>query len=1251
MIMPMHMMWTLVMKVYWQDEDTGPGVEVGDVHQGGAEIPVGHLAEAARNVDSINVNGVDLTRDSALNNLRDACGYYKLSTSGSKARCFSRLLEHAKKLELQVILAAARAAEQEALRVPRAGYGARVKLTKNPRETKSASFEVPLGPIQASKLVDEDAEAVRMKAEDEKMEDQELTGMAVNDPLLNKPVQMEATEQKELVEVDEDIEIPTTMPSRTVPPAGMNVFDDPEPPSVAEQARSSAGSVGMRVPVVPIDVPTGVEAASSSSTRGHGDEVQGGSEPKKPRVEFHKKQKINMLIQEHATCVRMVKFGDEVHHTMDDYSTDLVVDSTDLSLYEPYELATTDVDKAVNDDWYQEEEIQFNETPEGVWSDEPLEVIPGQPPAWVDKLADEIEIERLASMKVLERAETYAGSVSDKATLTTKFVYDWRVKMYTPPGGTEVQSRKRWMRRSRFVAREFAAGDKRDDVYSPATSNHTANLLQLVYLEKLSQAELASLGADSQYGVTLASMDIKDAFLQVDQEEPTQVLLHGRSYVLLKNLPGQRLGAKAWYWCLRNFMSSALGCEWCPEQPCLTRTEKGCWMVHVDDLLFVGDTQYWRDTVLPTFQAKFSTSFSELGGTDTEIKFLKRKIIKTEDGLMLVSATDPMKVVETFEKLFGPARAQQIPCDGSIQLEDKSKSLSTMDSSSYRRVVGMLLYLSRDRPDLLFATKELSSKMSSPTLVALQRLRKVIGYIKQMGSVGIKLTVPIPGCGRWKKGSDSVWLLETFSDADWSSNREHRRSTSCSIHYINGNYVYGTARTQKVVSLSSCESELHAIVSGMSDAIFLRCCFAFVSNCPVAHVHFTDSSSARQLVTRQGTGKVRHLSGKVLWVQEKTLNGEVVMAQVPTVWNTGDIGTKALSRQRLMFLLHECGGVQGETGESIGQEEFHAVSEKQMGQQQVRHMAKALLRMTMLMGLEPIGAAGEEICEIGAQSIRVEQTGVGWLEWLLFISCFAILVGCAYGIWKLSRRLAMVENDIWHIQHQMENQDWYSGENRERIYQLETTRLEESSLPIPLTQFYNMVGRLRHDVDVQEQSLETINDTMETFQYGLVEMGGFVRLRELNLDQRMWLHRTERANLVAFSAFGAGEYLRLVSQRGRVFQADDTEQGEGAEEEDEMEVDLSVFPPGPFSVMVEILKDEAARCVAMGHNESARIIQKYVMESIDVINGGINDEKIALWRRKMAQCYATLRGLAGGSGDEENSRRYDRQFGIYSAPG
>ena len=32
---------------------------------------------------------------------------------------------------------------------------------------------------------------------------------------------------------------------------------------------------------------------------------------------------------------------------------------------------------------------------------------------------------------------------------------------------------------------------------------------------------------------------------------------------------------------------------------------------------------------------------------------------------------------------------------------------------------------------------------------------------------------------------------------------------------------------------------------------------------------FTDSSSGRQLAQRQGTGKVEHLSGKVLWMQSE----------------------------------------------------------------------------------------------------------------------------------------------------------------------------------------------------------------------------------------------------------------------------------------------------------------------------------------------------------------------------------------------
>ena len=119
-------------------------------------------------------------------------------------------------------------------------------------------------------------------------------------------------------------------------------------------------------------------------------------------------------------------------------------------------------------------------------------------------------------------------------------------------------------------------------------------------------------------------------------------------------------------------------------------------------------------------------------------------------------------------------------------MEDLSSPLSSEEAFHYRSVVGMLLYLARDRPDLLFVVKELSQKMSCPTTVAVQRLRKVIGYLRSTDDFAVVLEKPIAGHGRCKSTDEKVWILESFSDADWSSNRVHRRSTSCGIHLLNG---------------------------------------------------------------------------------------------------------------------------------------------------------------------------------------------------------------------------------------------------------------------------------------------------------------------------------------------------------------------------------------------------------------------------------------------------------------------------------
>jgi hypothetical protein len=119
-----------------------------------------------------------------------------------------------------------------------------------------------------------------------------------------------------------------------------------------------------------------------------------------------------------------------------------------------------------------------------------LDKVPPPPEQWVDNLADGVEINRLLAMGVLEKDEESSQKAS--GTLTTRFVYDWRVKQHS-------SGKKMWMRRSRFVAREFAA-TKRHDTYSPATGTHTANMIPLIYLKMLQECSKAGV-TDNSYDV------------------------------------------------------------------------------------------------------------------------------------------------------------------------------------------------------------------------------------------------------------------------------------------------------------------------------------------------------------------------------------------------------------------------------------------------------------------------------------------------------------------------------------------------------------------------------------------------------------------------------------------------------------------------------------------------------------------------------------------------------------------------------
>ena len=307
--------------------------------------------------------------------------------------------------------------------------------------------------------------------------------------------------------------------------------------------------------------------------------------------------------------------------------------------------------------------------------------------------------------------------------------------------------------------------ERRDDCFSPATSRHVTNLLPLVYLQKCNQRRGCE---DQSPEYILGVVGIKDAFLCVPQAHPFAVQLAGRKFIIAKNMPGQRLGAKAWYWFFRTFLTETFGFEWSNEQPCMGRCQQAAIMVHVDDVMFTETRQFWESQFLPRLRAKFTVSSAVLAENEGDsVSFLKRKLTRVKDGIALVPGTNIAKLVENFEKQFGTVRVQRVACDSSIQLPDVSSRLRSHDAFAYRSTVGGLLYFARDRPDLLFCVKELASRMSNPSVTALHRLRKVMGYVKGTIDCAVVLQEPEGGQGKWVNTGSAFYVPESASDSDW----------------------------------------------------------------------------------------------------------------------------------------------------------------------------------------------------------------------------------------------------------------------------------------------------------------------------------------------------------------------------------------------------------------------------------------------------------------------------------------------------
>ena len=95
---------------------------------------------------------------------------------------------------------------------------------------------------------------------------------------------------------------------------------------------------------------------------------------------------------------------------------------------------------------------------------------------------------------------------------------------------------------------------------------------------------------------------------------------------------------------------------------------------------------------------------------------------------------------------------------------------------------------------------------------------------------------------------------------------------------------------------------------------------------------------------------MRHLDGKLLWIQNRK---DFRMVQVPTNSNMADLNTKPLGGQR-RYLMNLIGCWHSEHQVRVGEYERMEFEEKDNFAGKVNKIAKMLVRMLALEGLQPM---------------------------------------------------------------------------------------------------------------------------------------------------------------------------------------------------------------------------------------------------------------------------------------------------------
>ncbi|KAJ9551957.1 hypothetical protein OSB04_016002 [Centaurea solstitialis] len=313
---------------------------------------------------------------------------------------------------------------------------------------------------------------------------------------------------------------------------------------------------------------------------------------------------------------------------------------------------------------------------------------------------------------------------------------------------------------------------------------------------------------------TVYQMDVKTTFLNgvlkeevyvsqpegfVDQDHPDHV------YILDKALYGLKQAPRAWYDSLSQFLVGSGYSKGKIDNTLFIKREGEHIMlvqIYVDDIIFGSTCPNFCDTFSKLMMTRYEMSM--MGELNF---FLGLQVKQLSAGIFINQAKYIKDILKKYN--LENAKIMKTPMSPSCAL-DSDPDGTAVDVTTYRGMIGSLMYLTASRPDIMFSTCLCARYQSKPKVSHLKAVKRIFRYLK--GTVNLGLWYP--------KGSG--YELTGYTDADHGGCKLDRKSTTGHIQFLGDKLVSWASKKQNCVSLSTAEAEYVAAASCCSQIIWMR---------------------------------------------------------------------------------------------------------------------------------------------------------------------------------------------------------------------------------------------------------------------------------------------------------------------------------------------------------------------------------------------------------------------------------------------